>query len=63
MAVLGRDGKTGKWRRVLATTAANGTFVTTWKVKRPSDFVAQWAGSQAANSAGSRAVHVGVKKK
>lgn len=63
VAVLGRDGKTGKWRRVLLTTAANGTFGSKWKVKRTMQFVAQWAGSQAAGSAGSGVVQVGVRRR
>ncbi|MEA2374186.1 MAG: hypothetical protein QOD53_649, partial [Thermoleophilaceae bacterium] len=63
VAVFGRDGKSAKWRRVLLTTAANGKFGSRWKVKHSMAFVAQWTGSQAANSAGSRLVQVSVRRK
>ena len=58
--VIMRDGASGKLRRQIATVRSDGTFATSWTVKRTSTFVAQWAGDAALGSDGSPPLRVRV---
>ena len=58
--VIMRDGKSGKLSRQIATVRSDGTFATSWTVKRTSTFVAQWAGDAALSSDGSPPLRVRV---
>ena len=55
-------GETG-WDFETATIAANGTFTTSWKIRKASNFIAQFAGDADHSGSGSRGVKVGIKKK
>ena len=55
-------GETG-WDFDTATIAANGTFTTSWKIRKASNFIAQFAGNADHSGSGSRALKVEVKKK
>ena len=56
-----RELTSNRWRRQLVAVRSDGTFSTTWTVKRSSSFVAQWAGDQALNGDGSPALRVTVR--
>ncbi|MDQ6751067.1 MAG: hypothetical protein M3Z33_09985 [Actinomycetota bacterium] len=43
----------GRWRGQVVQVASNGTFTSTWRIDRTAVFVAQWAGDDDRNGAGS----------
>ncbi|HEX8067587.1 MAG TPA: YCF48-related protein [Thermoleophilaceae bacterium] len=57
-----RDSKSTRWRRQVVTVRSDGTFTTTWTVKRTSYFVAQWAGDQERNGDGSPRLTIVVRR-
>ena len=59
--VATRELGSNRWRRQLVQVRSDGTFATSWTVKRSSVFVAQWAGDQALNGDGSPALRVTVR--
>jgi len=61
VGVAMRSLSSGRWSRKLVTVRSDGTFSTTWKVKRSSSFVAQWAGDSALNSDGSPPLRVTLR--
>jgi hypothetical protein len=54
VAIAARESGSGAWRVVRATTDSQGRYSVTWEVDKRTSFVAQWAGSQRLNSAGSK---------
>ncbi|MEA2473276.1 MAG: hypothetical protein QOE06_1191 [Thermoleophilaceae bacterium] len=58
--VIMRDGTSGKLSHQFATVRSDGTFATSWTVKRTVSFVAQWAGNSDLNSDGSPALRMPV---
>jgi photosystem II stability/assembly factor-like uncharacterized protein len=61
--VIMRDGVSGKLSRQRATVRSDGSFATSWTVKRTSTFVAQWAGDSALNSDGTPPLRVRVGRR
>ena len=61
VVVAMREG--GRWTRKAVLVAANGTFTTTWKLRRNALFVAQWRGDDDRSAAGTGAVKVGVRRR
>lgn len=63
VVVSARDPKTNRWRRVgVPTVSSSGTFTSTFRVSRTTQFVAQWRGDADNNGDGSPAITV-VKTK
>jgi photosystem II stability/assembly factor-like uncharacterized protein len=58
-----RPFKKGFWSHEKVTAASNGTFTATFRVKKPSYVVAQWAGDDVRAGAGSTALKVKPPKK
>lgn len=61
VSVLSRTGT--RWSRRNVRAAANGTFTLTYRVRRSTVFVAQWAGDDRSAGDGTAAVRVTVKKR
>jgi hypothetical protein len=57
-----RDAKGKRWTSRRVTVASNGTFTTSWKVKRTSLFVAQWLGDDDRAPDGSKVLTVTVRR-
>jgi photosystem II stability/assembly factor-like uncharacterized protein len=53
----------GRWTRKAVVVAANGTFTTTWRLRRSALFVAQWRGDDDRRGAGTGAVKVSVRRR
>jgi hypothetical protein len=49
------------WRFKTARVRSNGRFVSTWRVRRTSVFVAQWTGNEELRGAGSKLLKVRVR--
>jgi photosystem II stability/assembly factor-like uncharacterized protein len=63
IVVSRRDLSGSQWTHQVVTAGANsGSFTTSWKIKRTSVFVAQWAGDSGRRGAGSTPLVVTVKK-
>jgi hypothetical protein len=60
-SVLSRTGT--RWSRRNVRVAANGTFTLTYRVRRSTVFIAQWAGDDRSAGDGTTAVRVTVKKR
>src|SRR4051812_20126765 len=59
-----RDTSGSRWSHQLVTAGANGgSFTTSWKIRRSSIFVAQWAGDSGRRGAGSTPLTITVKTK
>ena len=64
VVVARRDLSGGPWQEQRVVVGANGgSFATTWRIKRSSLFVAEWAGDSGRPGQGSRVLTVTVKKK
>lgn len=50
------------WEAITATVSLGGTFTTTWKVRKPTTFIARWAGDATHDGDGADAISVKVKK-
>jgi photosystem II stability/assembly factor-like uncharacterized protein len=50
------------WVSQERTVAANGTFTTSWKIKKGTVFIARWSGDSARDGDGAPAISVKVKK-
>jgi hypothetical protein len=61
VAVTARIG--GSWVRKFAKVSSHGRFRTTWRLRRPALFVAQFRGGAGVNAAGTPALKVGLKKR
>jgi photosystem II stability/assembly factor-like uncharacterized protein len=61
VSVMSRSGTS--WARRNVRAAANGTFTLTYRVRRTTVFVAQWAGDDRSAGDGTAAVRVTVKKR
>jgi photosystem II stability/assembly factor-like uncharacterized protein len=53
----------GRWTRKAVLVAANGTFTTTWRLRRSALFVAQWRGDDDRSGTGTGAVKVSVRRR
>jgi hypothetical protein len=63
IVVARRDLKGAFWSQQIVTAGANGgSFTTSWRIKRSSVFVAQWAGDSGRRGAGSVPLAVSVKR-
>jgi photosystem II stability/assembly factor-like uncharacterized protein len=58
-----REASGKKWTSRRVTVASNGSFTTSWKVKRTSLFVAQWLGDDDRASDGSKVLTVTVGRR
>lgn len=62
IVVARRDVKGTRWSQQIVTAGANGgSFTTSWRIKRRSVFVAQWAGDSGRRGAGSVPLLISVK--
>jgi photosystem II stability/assembly factor-like uncharacterized protein len=63
IVVSRRDVAGGRWISQVVTAGANGgSFTSSWRIKRSSVFVAQWAGDSGRRGAGSLPLFVNVNK-
>jgi hypothetical protein len=53
----------GRWTRKAVLVAANGTFTTSWRLRKSALFVAQWRGDDDRSAAGTGALKVGVRRR
>jgi photosystem II stability/assembly factor-like uncharacterized protein len=58
-----REARGRRWSSRLVTVASNGSFTTSWKVKRTSFFVAQWIGDDDRAADGSSVLRVTVSRR
>ena len=62
IVVARRDLSGSRWSQQIVTAGANGgSFTTSWRIKRTSVFVAQWAGDSGRRGAGSVPLTISVK--
>ncbi|MGH2907103.1 MAG: YCF48-related protein [Solirubrobacterales bacterium] len=57
---IGAKGGTN-WASQERTVAANGTFTTSWKVKKPTIFIARWSGDSGHDGDGAKAIVVRLR--
>jgi photosystem II stability/assembly factor-like uncharacterized protein len=63
IVVARRDLTGSRWSQQIVTAGANGgSFTTSWRIKRTSLFVAQWAGDSGRRGAGSVPLAISVKR-
>lgn len=52
-----------RWTSQERTVSASGTFTTSWRVSKPTIFIARWSGDAARDGAGAKAVKVLIRRR